>query len=95
MKTAIQRGSAVAENSSGAPRKTSERSDRLLRRAAKQEGYQSLSELNTNITNDRVSKRLVQRRLKEAGIKKWIANRDPGPRQSTTGLGTGSRRLDR
>jgi len=63
-----------------APRKTTNRQDRLLRRLAINSGgerrRQPLAELHENVMPD-VSRRTVQRRLKDDLIKKWKAKGRP------------------
>ena len=59
----------------GRPRETSIRTDRAIVRAALSDRRQTLGELSVNVGG--VSRRTIQRRLREADIKKWRAAQRP------------------
>ena len=61
---------------SGRPRKTSKTADRWLVRNAESETRVPFKELKSNLNID-ISKRTIQRRLREAGIWKWRAVKRP------------------
>jgi transposase len=74
---ATKNGDIDVKKRSGRPRKTSERDDRMLLRAARSNRRQTLSELNADILNNAVSNRTIKRRLHDAGFKKWRAKKRP------------------